>query len=624
MSKDPYRYFRIEARELVDTLEKGIIGLDVSADPEKRRALMRASHTLKGAAGVVQHAEIARLAHAVEDRLEATAPADTILPLVDAIVRELAALGAPAAPAQPISAQAAPRNETESVRLDLAEVDALLASLADLSARIAAVRSKTGAEREALLEGLERIAHDALEDAQRLRLLPAETLFAEVVRAAHDAASRAGRAIEIETAGGDRRLDAHVLGLVRDALLQLVRNAVAHGVEPAADRTRAGKSAAGRIVVSVDVRGARAIITCRDDGRGIDLPAMRAAMVEKRRVTAEEAATLDATGLVRLAMRAGFTTRDEASELAGRGVGLGVVAAALDQVRGAITVRTAPGAGAEIALEVPVTMTAAPALVVAAADEVVTISLAAIERTVRFATTDIVRTADGDALTDAGVTYPFASLARVLGAEARTTNTALLLELGSARAAVGVDRILGVANEVVMPLPPSAVCAPIVTGASLDGEGNPRLALDPRLLLDAIATLPGTREAAVAETDRRPPRVLVCDDSLTSRMLEQSILEAAGFDVTTAASGEEALEKARAGDFALFVVDVEMPGISGFETVARMRADPTIGGTPAVLVTSRNAPEDKRRGLEAGARAYIVKGEFAQSEFLDTVRRLIG
>ena len=621
MSKDPYRYFRIEARELADTLEKGIVLLEAKPDPSLLREMMRASHTLKGAAGVVRHAEIARLAHAVEDRLEAKAPADTILPLVDAITRELATLGAP----RPDAARA--RSETESVRLDLAEVDALLASLANLSARISALRTKTGAEREAMLDGLDRVAHDALEDAQRLRLLPAETLFAEIVRAAHDAATREGRPIEVETVGGERRLDAHVLGLVRDALLQLVRNAIAHGIEPADERTRAGKPATGRIVVSVDVRGPRAIIACRDDGRGLDLDAMRTLAPRG------EGANLDATGLVRLAMRAGFTTRKAASELAGRGVGLGVVAATLDRLRGTLAVRTTPGVGTELALEVPVSITAAPALVVEASGEVMTIRLDAIRRTARFAAGDIVRTTAGDALTDGGETYPFAALARVLGgeaasprigrAEARPTSTALLLEIGAMRAAAGVDRVLGIANEVVLPLPPSAVSAPMVVGASLDGEGNPRLALDPRLLVDAIAALPGVNETAVA-AKRGPARVLVCDDSLTSRMLEQSILEAAGYDVTTAISGEDALEKARAGGFALFIIDVEMPGISGFETVARMRADPAIGGTPAVLVTSRSAAEDKRRGLDAGARAYIVKGEFAQSEFLDTVRWLIG
>lgn len=604
MSKDPFRYFRIEARELVDTLQRGIVALATPPDPEEVRTLMRASHTLKGAAGVVRQAAIAKLAHDLEDKLEAHAKADVLLPLLDAIERELSGLGAPA---QPPPAAHAPI-VSESVRLDLAEVDDLLASLAELSASISTMRGKSGSELVATIDGIERLARDALEDARRLRLLPAETLFSEVARAAHDAAAREGRLVEVTTTGGDKRIDAQVLGVVRDALLQLVRNAIAHGIEPAAERAASGKPKAGQIAIRVDIRGPRAIIACRDDGAGLDLDAFRAKL-------GPSAKDLDATALVSAAMQIGVTTRTSASELAGRGVGLQVVAAAISRLRGNLIVETTRGAGTEIALDVPVSITAAPALIVSAHEQTVTIPLDAIRRTIRIE--EIVRTAEGDVLVDQDETFRFASLSRILEGNDSESRTAILI----GDSAIGVERVLGIANEVVHPLPPHATSSPLVAGASLDGDGNPRLSLDPRLLATAVRTLRG---APARPVSRSKTRVLVCDDSLTSRMLEQSILEAAGYDVTTAASGEEALEKARQQDFALFVIDVEMPGITGFETVARMRADPALSKVPAVLVTSRAAAEDRRRGLEAGARAYIVKGEFAQTEFLDTVRRLIG
>jgi two-component system chemotaxis sensor kinase CheA len=607
MSKDPFRYFRIEARELVDALQRGVIALGSPPEPEQVRALMRASHTLKGAAGVVRQSEIARLAHELEDKLAAKQSTDALLPLLDAISRELAALGAPPPPVANAPVV------SESVRLDLAEVDDLLASLAELGARIATMRGKTGAELDATIEGVERLAKGALEDARRLRLLPAETLFAEIARAAHDAAARAGRLVEVTTSGGDKRIDAQVLGVVRDALLQLVRNAIAHGIEPPGERAAAGKPKAGQIAIRVDVRGPRAIIVCRDDGAGLDLEAFRAKL-------GPQAKDLDPTELVSAAMRIGVTTRASASELAGRGIGLQVVGAAITRLRGNLVVETARGAGTEIALDVPVSITAAPALVVETREQTVTIPLDAIARTVRAPASTIVRTPEGDALVDEDDTFRFASLARLLDPSAiDQTNvwTALIVD----DVAIGVERVLGIANEVVHPLPPNAVSAPIVSGASLDGDGHPRLALDPRLLAEHVKTMRG---APAKPVSKAKPRVLVCDDSLTSRMLEQSILEAAGYEVTTATSGEEALEKARLHDFSLFVVDVEMTGMTGFETVGRMRADPALSKIPAVLVTSRAAAEDRRRGLEAGARAYIVKGEFAQTEFLDTVRRLIG
>lgn len=619
-AKDPYRYFRIEARELIDTLSRGVVDLGAHDDADRRRTLMRASHTLKGAAGVVRHEEIARLAHQLEDLLTANAATDTLLPIVDAMNTALAALSAPRdEKATPVTSNApAAPVASESVRLDLADVDTLLASLADLGARVGALRSKSGISLEAALESVERLAHDALEDARRLRLLPAETLFAEISRAAHDAAAHEGRLIELETFGGNHRLDAHVLGLVRDALLQMVRNAIAHGIEPAAERARTAKPKAGRITLRVEVHGQRARLSIKDDGRGLDVAAMRAAIVLRKLRSTEEAERLDATGLLEVAMRAGVSTRTTASELAGRGVGLQVVASALDRLRATLHVTSTPGLGTEIALDVPVSMTAAPALTVEAGAITATIPLDAVIRTERVTASDIIRSADGDVLPSG---ERFAALGRLFGdAPARETWTTIVLD----GAAVGVDRILGIANAIVMPLPPAAISGPVVAGASLDGEGNPRLALEPRTLVELVKNARGAPQKAKAEAVRR---ILVTDDSLTSRMLEQSILEAAGYDVSTATSGEEALDKARGAPlpFHLFVIDVEMgAGMTGFETVARMRADPKLANIPAVLVTSRAAPEDRRRGLEAGARAYIVKGEFAQTEFLETVKRLIG
>jgi two-component system chemotaxis sensor kinase CheA len=161
----------------------------------------------------------------------------------------------------------------------------------------------------------------------------------------------------------------------------------------------------------------------------------------------------------------------------------------------------------------------------------------------------------------------------------------------------------------------------VVAGATLDAEGNPQLVLDPSGLVQAAENQSGVTRPS--ERRARPP-ILVIDDSLTTRMLEQSILESAGYEVELATSAEEALEKARLRRYGLFVVDVEMPGMDGFEFVTKTRADPLLQAIPAVLVTSRNAPEDKLRGERAGAYAYIVKGEFDQGHLLGTIRTLIG
>jgi len=172
----------------------------------------------------------------------------------------------------------------------------------------------------------------------------------------------------------------------------------------------------------------------------------------------------------------------------------------------------------------------------------------------------------------------------------------------------------------VHPVPLLACADALVGGLCIDADGNPQIVLDPTAL---VLTARGReREAEATKTQRRKP-ILVVDDSLTTRMLEQSILESAGYEVELAASAEEGLEKASRGSYALFLVDVEMPGMDGFTFVSTTRADPVLRAVPAILVSSRNAPEDLRRGEEAGASAYIVKGDFDQNRLLGMIRRLV-
>jgi two-component system chemotaxis sensor kinase CheA len=185
---------------------------------------------------------------------------------------------------------------------------------------------------------------------------------------------------------------------------------------------------------------------------------------------------------------------------------------------------------------------------------------------------------------------------------------------------LGADRVLGTCELVVRPLPAHVHADPTVLGAALDAEGQPGLVLDPAGLVEVAS-----RATARAEEAPRPPRspILVVDDSLTTRMLEQSILESAGYEVELAVSAEDALERCRRRRFGLLVVDVEMPGMDGYEFVKTTRADAAFAAIPAILVTSRGAPEDRQRGLDAGASAYIVKGEFDQKRLLATIEELL-
>jgi two-component system chemotaxis sensor kinase CheA len=195
--------------------------------------------------------------------------------------------------------------------------------------------------------------------------------------------------------------------------------------------------------------------------------------------------------------------------------------------------------------------------------------------------------------------------------------TTVIVQSGDGDVALGVDRLLGTSQVVMHPLPELSRASELIAGASLDVEGHPRLVLAPSGLMHAgVAPPPKASPAPVLP-------VLIVDDSLTTRMLEQGILASAGYEAHIATSAEQGLEMAASRRYALFLVDVDMPGMDGFGFVRAIRADPALRHIPAILVTSRDAPEDRQRGREAGADHYIVKSEFSQGSFLNTVRRLI-
>jgi two-component system chemotaxis sensor kinase CheA len=447
-------------------------------------------------------------------------------------------------------------------------------------------------------------------------------LFTALERSARDVAQTLGKRVLFEGRGGDVRLDAPVLDAVQGALLQLVRNAVAHGIETPAGRLAAGKSAEGRIAVEVLRRGRQVVFRCRDDGAGIDLEAVRRSAQRKGLIDASAPAP-DTDALLQLLLRGGLSTSGAVTEVAGRGIGLDVARETAQQLGGEMRVQTAAGQGTTLELRVPLSLASLEALLVETGGSVVAIPLDALRGTLRLGEPDIARSAQGDTLVHQGQAIPYVALSRLLDGAAKGSSrhraSALIVEHGGALAALAVDRLRTVTTIVLRPLPELAPASALVAGVALDDDGNPQLVLD----VEALVLAAQHAGAATPEAAKPPIPVLVIDDSLTTRMLEQSILESAGYAVHAAVSGEEGLEQARRQPYALFLVDVEMPGMDGFTFIERTRADPALRNVPAMLVTSRASPADRQRGVEVGARAYIVKSEFAQSEFLEQVRQLV-
>jgi two-component system chemotaxis sensor kinase CheA len=489
------------------------------------------------------------------------------------------------------------------------------------------LESVIGAFDRSLTSGLEQVGRELRqirESAERLRLLPASGLFSSLERTARDVAQAQGKRVVFEGRGGDVRLDAHVLGEIQPALLQIVRNAVAHGIESENDRIAAGKSPEGRVFLEISQRRRRVVFICRDDGRGVDLEAVRRAALRKGGLS-KEAHGMGSEELLRLLLGGGISTSGTVTEVSGRGIGLDVVREAVERLGGEVSVRTDLGKGTTLELTVPLSLASLETLVIETSGVAATIPLDAVRSSVRLAPGEIARTAQGDTVVHEGKAIPFLPLVRILlvnkpPAGAPRHWSAVIVEGASGMAAVGVDRLLGTANLVLHPLPDLAPAAAVVAGAAFDAQGTPQIVLDP----DGLVAEAQRGSTGDFQPPRARPPILVIDDSLTTRMLEQSILESAGYQVDIATSGEDGLEKASQTRYSLFLVDVEMPGIDGFTFIERARSDRDLRDVPAILVSSRDSPEDHERGREVGAQAYIVKGEFNQGKFLECIRKLVG
>jgi two-component system chemotaxis sensor kinase CheA len=675
VAADPYRYFRLEARELLDQCAQSMLELEKGAPgAELVQRLLRLMHTLKGAARVVRQAEIADRAHAIEDALTPFRDVATcvtrdvvgpILDHLDDIDRRLRML-APAEPAALATTKPLPNEPARTIRADVVEMDMVLDGVAEthglltrlrdeehgleqaqrlaevLRAQLAGQRDHGGAsERLRAIAGelqrkvstierglgstvdqMDRELRQLRDAAERLRLVPAGSLFTVLERTALDAARALGKRVKFAAEGGEIRLDSHVLGAMQSALIQLIRNAVAHGVEHADIRRRAGKPEIGNVGIGISRRGRRIVFECHDDGGGLDLDSIRRVAV-KRGISDSDVRHADAAALIKLLLHGGITTSETVTEVSGRGIGLDVVRESIERLGGEVAVRTERGHGTVFELVAPPSLAALEVLIVEAGNSgAIAIPLDAVRGTARVGAHEVLPAAPGAAVLYGQQAVSFMPLSAVLDGShrpIRNRSSIVILAGADGFAAIGVDRLRGTANLVVRPLPDDLRASAVIGGVAFDAEGNPQLVLDP----DGIVSTVRRGAPTQAEVAPARPRILVIDDSLTTRMLEQSILESAGYEVDVALSAEEGLRAARRTRYALFLVDVEMPGMDGFAFVEQIRSDTVLHEIPAVLVTSRAAPEDLQRGRAVGSQGYMVKSEFDQARLLALIEPLV-
>ncbi len=469
------------------------------------------------------------------------------------------------------------------------------------------------------------LSRELIDIIRATRLSAVETMACLFEKAVRDLALKSGRRVVFSIEGRQMRLDRGLLERIREPVYHLLRNSIIHGIESPEERGRRNKPQEAALVLRFEKEVGCARISCSDDGRGLDPVSIRRKAVETGLISREDAETLSDEDALYLILRSGFTTAGTLTELAGRGVGLDVVKGCVSGLGGTLAIESEKGAFTCFTLTLPLSVDLLPVFAVRAAGRNCLIPLHNTVETRLVKAEEIGWEAGRPVVLEDGAPVSLVSLAERLGVVSGrpvpVRQKVLLLRSNIDTIALGVDEIVG--REAVIPRPLAGRLANVrhIRASAILGNGEPAFILDVPGLLEGVKAMPP--EIPERKASPEPPSIMVVDDSLTTRALIQGILTTEGYGVIPAASGEEALSRLTGRKVALLIIDIEMPGMDGFELSERIRRLPDHRQTPIVILSSHGSDADKRRGIEVGANAFLVKGSFEQNEFLTTVERLI-
>ncbi len=484
----------------------------------------------------------------------------------------------------------------------------------DLRGRLLGTRfglSGDAAEMSALVDSME-------ESLKSICTLPFQMLIEPLHRTVRDLAFELGKEAKVSAVGAEAALDRRLLDALRAPLLQLVRNAVDHGIEAPAAREKAGKHREAIIAIRVEQVGNEVFIEVSDDGAGLDEERIRSTAVSRDIMRAEEVARLDTNQLSALIFRPGFTTRSTVTSVSGRGVGLDIVAEAVRGIRGRIEVHSVRGQGTRFVLTFPAELGSSPLMVVGVADQVFGIPMHAVRKALPAHPSKVRAGRSRMGLEHEGALLPLDDLGGLLGIRQPMSpgqgQPVLIVSAEGREAALAVDTTFGDQWPVVRPLPKEVRQLEQYLGAATLSRGQSILVLRPSWLLES-------RTAEVATTRR----ILVVDDSLTARAVHRAVLESGGYTAHGAASAEQALEHLRQGTYEALVCDVDLgEGMDGIALTALVRSRPELNDVPVVLVSSHDQEAERRRGHEAGADGFISKKDCVAGMLLAEIGNAVG
>ncbi len=657
--------FLEEAGSRLDRLEA--LFKEAPTDPGAAVQVRRELHALKGAGRLMGLSEIADLCHQAEDCMvgEGATGIDGARSITERVAEIVDGLGDEAGPhaPPPPTAGTAPSPDAEPVirggsgelRVATEIVDGLaersarmrivaksgnapvkrlfeLATTAESSyaeeapeqvlAEIGASLRRAALELEATTKTMHRLSEEQLEASLRLQVQPLRPFLRTLTRHTRELAGSLGKDVEITTSGGNVQLDRRILEAVREAALHLAHNAVDHGIEDRETRKASGKPLDGRIHFGAEADGDRVQLVVWDDGRGIDPQAVVRRAVERGLVNPAAAAKLAPDETYQLLELPGFTTRDLATDVSGRGIGLDAVAASVRASGGDIWIRSALGEGTRVTVEVPVARRGERVLVVQVGELILAMPSSGIRSFSRLRPEMVVTEQGRTQIRQGGDTIGGVFLAPLFGETETAHPTMIEMSIGGSSFGIVVDAIVGDEEVFVRPLPVVAGAPATVEGIALLSSGRPVAVLSLRRL--GPLDLGEARGNGPAWENRPNLRVLLTDDTDATREMMRRLLEDAGFSVTGVESAEEALRRIDVEPYDCVVTGVELPGLSGIDLTRRVRSSDLYSDLPVVIVSTRDRPADRLAGLEAGADAYLTKQGLEPQHLAGLIHRISG
>ncbi|MFL6203515.1 MAG: response regulator [Thermoanaerobaculia bacterium] len=604
-------------------------------------------------------------AEAAEPAPEPAAPAEPLAPLAPMAPPAPAPatpVETPQAPIQTAAGTAKPASLGGDIRVDTSSLDAVaeratqvrimalagrqvveriyeLARLAEeglhepqptqVLAVLSTMLRRVAVELEGGQRRLIRASEEQLEKMLGLQLQPLRGSLLSLARHARELARALGREVEVELEGEDTRLDRRIARELDEALIHLVRNSVDHGIEAADVREAEGKPRAGRLQIRASAEGPKVRLVIADDGRGIDFDAVIKRAVAVGLVDAASARTMGKQEALRLLFAPGFSTRKQITDISGRGIGLDVVANVVNRVGGEVFLDSEPGRGTTFRVEVPVARRGESVMLLRVGQIRLGLPSSVARRATRLAPESVIER-DGRTLAvlsdgqDGGQRLvPFVPLARLYGQPAEEFQLLIEGMASGQPLALAVDDVEAEQEVLVRPITRKVATDRLLEGVALLASGEPVGVLSPAVLAqrEYLRAMPSPHQrVAVA----RRVRILLVDDSLVTREMERRLLEDAGFHVSAASDAQEALALLGEEPFDCVVTDIEMPGMDGFELTAHLRGMEHFAQLPIIVVSTRDRPDDRLRGLKVGADAYLTKQSLDAGELVDLVRRLSG